>query len=89
MMHSLQNTTCAGFPKWGQVVGEQFGQNGKKLHENDKISIFGAKQCRDMGGQTNFLGSVGDRPSPLTLGKTLRVAKIIQSTKRVWKKTML
>ena len=24
--------------------GGQFGQNGQKLHENDKIGIFGSKQ---------------------------------------------
>ena len=23
----------AGFPKWGQLVGGQFGQNGQKLHK--------------------------------------------------------
>ena len=30
-----------GFPNWGQLVGGQLGQNGQKLHENYKISIFG------------------------------------------------
>ena len=36
-----------GISKWGRFVGEagaQFGQNGRKLHENYKINIFEAKQ---------------------------------------------
>ena len=31
----------------GLTGGGQFGQNGQKLHENDKIHIFGSKQCGD------------------------------------------
>ena len=37
-------SSTLGFPEWGQLVGGQFGQNGQKLHENDKIDIFGSKQ---------------------------------------------
>lgn len=35
-----------GFPNWVRVVGGggHFWQNGQKLQENYKISIFGAKQ---------------------------------------------
>ena len=29
-----------GFPKCGQLVGGQFGQNDQKLHENYKIGIW-------------------------------------------------
>ena len=52
----------AGFPKWGWLVGGQFGENGQKLHENDKIGIFRSKQWGDMGGQANFLVSGGGSP---------------------------
>ena len=39
------NVFNAGFPNWGQLVGEgQFGQNGQKRHKNYKIDIFGSKQ---------------------------------------------
>ena len=31
----------------GLTGGGQFGQNGQKLHENDKIHIFGSKQWGD------------------------------------------
>ena len=34
----------------------------KKLHENHKINIFGAKLSGDMGVQANFLGSGMDSP---------------------------
>ena len=37
--------------------GGQFGHNGQKLHENDKIGIFGSKQWwEDMGGTSQFFG---------------------------------
>ena len=37
--------------------GGQFGQNGQKLCENDKICIFGSKQWgEDMGGTSQFFG---------------------------------
>ena len=52
-----------GFPNWGRLVGGgQFGQNGQKLHENDKIGILGSKQWGGghRGGQANFSGSGGD-----------------------------
>ena len=39
----------AGFPKWGRLVGRQFGQIGQKLHENYKIGISGSKQWGNMG----------------------------------------
>ena len=42
--------------------GGQFGQNGQKLHENDKIGIFGPKQWGE--GQANFSGSGGIPPVP-------------------------
>ena len=47
----------------GSTGGGQFGQNSQKLHENDKIDIFGSKQWGDMGGgQANFSGSGGGFP---------------------------
>ena len=57
-----------GFPKWGRLMGGQFGQNGQELHENDKISIFESKQWGGggMGGQANSLSSGRDPPSPPT-----------------------
>ena len=49
--------------------GRQFGQNGQKLHENDKIGIFGSKQWGGGGaGQANFSGSGGIPPVPPTRG---------------------
>ena len=43
--------------------GGQFGQNGQKLHENDKMGIFGSKQWGEggtwRGGKANFSGSGG------------------------------
>ena len=33
------------------TCGEQFGQNGQKLHENYKINILGSKQTGGVGGQ--------------------------------------
>ena len=33
------------------TCGEQFGQNGQKLHENYKINILGSKQTEGVGGQ--------------------------------------
>ena len=54
-----------GFPIGATIGGGQFGQNGQKLHEIDKISIFGSKQWGGMGGgQADFLGSGGDPPVP-------------------------
>ena len=53
----------------GSTGGGQFGQNGQKLHENDKIGIFGSKQWG--GGQANFSGSGGDPPQSPPLGETL------------------
>ena len=44
----------------GEGGGSQFGQNGQKLHENYKISIFWSKQSGDMGMQANFLRSGGN-----------------------------
>ena len=52
------------FPKLSQLVGGQFGQNGKKLHENYKIGIFGSKKWGDTRGQANFSGSGGIPPVP-------------------------
>ena len=41
----------------------QFGQNGQKLHENNKISIFGSKQWRGgRGGGGTFFRVVGGIP---------------------------
>ena len=57
--HSLMHN--AGFPKWGQLVGRQFVQNGQKLHKNYKINILEAKQA-------NFLGNGGIPPSRPTRG---------------------
>ena len=45
--------TFQGFPNevdW--FGGGQFGQNGQKLHENDKIGIFGSTQGWGGGGGT-------------------------------------
>ena len=53
--------SCTGFPKWDQLVRWQFGQNGQKLHENDKVNIFRSKQR--VGGHANFLASRGYPPS--------------------------
>ena len=36
-----------GFPNGVDWCGGQFGQNGEKLHENDKIGILGSKQWED------------------------------------------
>ena len=48
-----------GSAGWGE-----FGQNGQKLHENYKISIFGSKQRGGdgHGGQANFLIIGGGSP---------------------------
>ena len=56
LVYTLANfTTISGFPKWGRLVGGgQFGQNGQKVHENDKIDIFGSKQWGEHRG--------GDKP---------------------------
>ena len=66
------------FPKRGQLVGGQFGQNGQKLHENDKINIFGSKEWGRgaCGGQANFSGSGGIPPIPAPLGETLKIPQI-------------
>ena len=53
----------SGFPKWGRFVGEQFGQNGQKLHEDYKINIFRAEQC----------GTWGASPPVPPLGETLTI----------------
>ena len=58
--------------------GGQFGQNGQKLHEIDKTSIFGSNQWVGEGhggGQAIFSGSVGDPPSvpPPTMGNPVYV----------------
>ena len=68
---SLDLISASGFPKWDQLVGEQFGQNIQKLQENCKINIFGSKQSGRHGGQANFLGS-GSRPVLLPLGQILQ-----------------
>ena len=47
----------------GLAGGWQFGINGQKLHENEKIGTFWSKQWGDMGGQANFLASVGNAPT--------------------------
>ena len=39
-----------GFPKWAELVGRQFGQNGQKLHENYKINILGQNSGGHGGG---------------------------------------
>ena len=54
------------FPNGVDWWGGQFGQNGQKLHEIDKTSIFGSNQWVGEGhggGQAIFSGSVGDPPS--------------------------
>ena len=61
--------------------GGHFGQNGQKLHENDKIGIFGSKQSGGHGrGEANFSGSGGDPPSPPPLGETLSGEITLQTT---------
>ena len=42
-----------GFPNRVNWWGGQFGQNGQKLHESDKIGIFGSKKWG--GGEGNKL----------------------------------
>ena len=32
-----------GFPNWSQLVGDILDKMGKKVHENDKISVFWVK----------------------------------------------
>ena len=75
----MDTHTKQGFPNgvdWGQ-----FGQNGQKLHENDKISIFGSKQLGGMRGQANFSGSGGIPPQSPPLGETLpKTEKLIENT---------
>ena len=70
----MDTHTKQGFPNgvdWGQ-----FGQNGQKLHENDKISIFGSKQLGGMRGQANFSGSGGiPPPVPPTRGNPAKNRK--------------
>ena len=56
--------------------GGQIGQNGQKLHENDKIDQnSGVKTVGGAwGGQANILGSAGDPPpSPSPVGETLLI----------------
>ena len=60
------------FPKWGRFVGGQFEQNGQKLYEDYKISIFKAKQWGTWG-QANFGGSGEDPPQFPPLGETLGI----------------
>ena len=46
-----------GFPNGVDWWGGQFGQNGQKMHENDKIGIFGSKQFGGgHGGTSQFFG---------------------------------
>ena len=62
----------SGFPKWGRFVGEQFGQNGQKLHEDYKINIW--QNSVGHGGQANFSGSWGGGIPPVPpLGETLTI----------------
>ena len=53
---SLGQVISPEFPKWGRLVGVQFGQSGQKVHENDKIGIFGSKQWWGHGGTSQFFG---------------------------------
>ena len=58
----------SGFPKWGRLMGVQFGQNDQKLHENYKINSGGHEE-----GQANFSCSRGNPhppPSPWSLRNT-------------------
>ena len=60
-----------GFPNrvdcWGTI-----GQNGQKLHENGKISIFGSKQLEGCGGDKPiFRLEWGAYPSPPILDEIL------------------
>ena len=56
----------SGFPKWGQLVGGHFWQNGQKLLENDKIGIFGSKLGGTWGDKPVFrvVGDPPRRPPP-------------------------
>ena len=58
--------------------GGQLGQNGQKLHENDKIVILGSKQWGIWREQANFLGSGGNPPPP-PLGENLIYHVIFQN----------
>ena len=51
--------------------GGQFGLNGQKLHENEKISIFWVKAVEGHGGQVIFLASGGGSPQSPQLEETL------------------
>ena len=54
----------------GRLVGKgQFGQNGQKLHENDKIFIFGSKQWGGMWDDKSIFWVEGGSPfTPPTRG---------------------
>ena len=61
LLYIVKGVIVSEFPKWGRFVVGQFEQNGQKLYEDYKISIFGAKQWGTWG-QANFGGS-GEDPS--------------------------
>ena len=59
----------------GSTCGEGSGKNDRKLHENYKISILGAKPCREAwGAKVNFLGNGGIQKK-----KTLEVIERIKT----------
>ena len=78
----MEDNTFRGFPIGVQWWGGQFGQNGQKLHENDKFGIFGSKQWGGgMGGTSQFFGLWGGihpnpPPVPPPLGETLPLVLI-------------
>ena len=55
--------------------GGQFGQNGQKVHENDKIGIFRSKQWR------GDMGTGGDKPIFRVVGGGWRVIPQVPPTR--------
>ena len=62
-----KSATKQDFPLWVDLWRVQFGQHGRKLHENYKINIFGAKQWGTWEVTGQFFGQ-----SWISLGETLQ-----------------
>ena len=60
-----------GFPKWGQLVGGQFGKMTKNCMKMTNLAFLGQNSGGHGGVQANFWGSGRDPPSPTPLGETL------------------
>ena len=65
---SLFFHTFQGFPNGVTLWGEQFGQNGQKLHQNNKIIILGVKLGEGMASEDKPTFGVvreGERGNPV------------------------